>query len=198
MQIWPFLLKIAFQIRVDKLNGHWTSSLKVGVVGLSPEKLNFPATASAVKKLAWIVQGDAVFHNTHKVWMFLYQLPHIYIRKVCGSWCNNKGIFFPKKTLDMDTKYFKVKRTLDKYNIIPQLFPKKLRFLYHEKCCYCCCLPFSLTYFWRTMNICSIIHFSKSTSINTWYSGLWDTLGVMLFTKDLIKWKHVGKISWKF
>ena len=63
-----------FQISVDKLNGHWTSSLKVGIVGLSPEKLNFPATASAVKKLAWIVQGDAVVHNTHKVCLLICEI----------------------------------------------------------------------------------------------------------------------------
>ena len=26
----------------------------------------------------------------------------------------------------------------------------------------------------------------------------WDTLEMMLFTKDLIKWKRIGRISWKF
>ena len=34
------------------------------------------------------------------------------------------------------------------------------------------------------MNTSSIFYFSKSTSINTQYSGLWDNLGMMiLFTK---------------
>ena len=61
-------------------------------------------------------------------------------------------------------------------------------------------IPYSLTYSWRNMNILnifSIFCFSKSTSINTQYSGLCDTLGMMLFTKDHIKWKRIGKITWK-
>ena len=52
-------------------------------------------------------------------------------------------------------------------------------------------------YFWRNMNISSIFYFSKSTSVNTQYSSLWDTLKMMLFTKYLIKWKRIGRISWK-
>ena len=48
------------------------------------------------------------------------------------------------------------------------------------------------------MNISSIFYFSKSTSINTQYSSLWDTLKMMLFTKYLIEWKRIGRISWKF
>ena len=57
-----------------------------------------------------------------------------------------------------------------------------------------------LIYFWRNMNIPSIFYFStlSSTSINTQYSSLWDTLKMMLFTKYLIKWKRIGRISWKF
>ena len=55
-----------------------------------------------------------------------------------------------------------------------------------------------LIYFWRNISICSIFYFSKSTSINAQYSSLWDTLKMMLFTKYLIKWKCIGRISWKF
>ena len=54
------------------------------------------------------------------------------------------------------------------------------------------------TYFRRNMNIWSIFYFSKSTLINTQYSSLWDTLKMILFTKYLIKWKHIGRINWKF
>ena len=54
-----------------------------------------------------------------------------------------------------------------------------------------------LIYFWRNMNISGIFYFSKSTSINKQYSSLWDTLKMMLFTKYLIKWKCIGRISWK-
>ena len=62
----------------------------------------------------------------------------------------------------------------------------------------CKVLRSRLTYFWRYMNISSIFYFSKSTSINTQYSSLWDTLMMMLFTKYLIKWKCIGRISWNF
>ena len=92
---------------------------------------------------------------------------------------------------------------LDKYNIIPQLFPKKVGiFIPLEVLAWvmtaCWVLRSRLTYFWRNMNISSIFYFSKSTSINTQYSSLWDTLKMMLFTKYLIKWKRIGRISWKF
>ena len=62
----------------------------------------------------------------------------------------------------------------------------------------CWVLRSRLTYFWRNMNISSIFYFSKSTSINTQYNSLWDTLKMMLFTRYLIKWKRIGGISWKF
>ena len=62
----------------------------------------------------------------------------------------------------------------------------------------CWILHSRLIYFWRNINISSIFYFSKSTSINTQYSSLWDTLKMMLFTKYLIKWKCIGRIIWKF
>ena len=40
-----------------------------------------------------------------------------------------------------------------------------------------------------TFEIFSISYFSKSTSINTKHSGLWDISGMILFSKDLIKYK---------
>ena len=92
---------------------------------------------------------------------------------------------------------------LDRFNIIPQLFPKKLGFFLPLEvlaCVMTACqvLRSRLTHFWRYMNISSIFSFSKSTSINTQYSSLRDTLQMMLFTKYLIKWKCVGRISWNF
>ena len=92
---------------------------------------------------------------------------------------------------------------MDKCNIIPQLFPKKVGIFvplealawvmtaYRVSCS-------RLTYFWRHMNISTIFYFSKSTSINTQYSSLLNTLEMMPFTKYLIKWKRIGRISWKF
>ena len=49
------------------------------------------------------------------------------------------------------------------------------------------------------MHISSIFYFSKSTSINTQYSNLWDTLMMMLFSiKILNKMTMLCRISWKF
>ena len=62
----------------------------------------------------------------------------------------------------------------------------------------CRVLRSRLTYFWRYMNISCIFYLSKSTSINTQYSSLWDTLKMLLFTKYLIKWKRIVRISWNF
>ena len=62
----------------------------------------------------------------------------------------------------------------------------------------CWVLHSRLIYFWRNVDISSIFYFSKSTSINTQYSSLWDTLKMMLFTKYLIKWKGIDRIGWKF
>ena len=105
--------------------------------------------------------------------------------------------------LQMKTLSCTMKGTLDKYNIIPQLFPKKLGFfipleVFAWVMTACWVLCSRLIYFWRNMNISSILFFSKSTSINTQYSNLWVTLKMMLFTKYPIKWKRIGRIGWKF
>ena len=76
---------------------------------------------------------------------------------------------------------------LGKFNIIPNFFSKKVGiFIPLEVLAWvktaCRVLRSRLTYFWRNMNISSIFYFSKSTSINTQYSSLWDTLKLMLFT----------------
>ena len=80
-----------------------------------------------------------------------------------------------------------IKRALDKYNIILQLSPKTVEIfiLLEVLACVmtaCWILHSSLIYFWRNMHISSIFYFSKSVSINTQYSSLWDTLKMMLFS----------------
>ena len=99
--------------------------------------------------------------------------------------------------------YWNFKGAMDKFNIIPELFPKKVGiFVPLEVLAWvmtaCQVLHSRLTYFWRNMNISSIFSISNSTSINTQYSSLWDTLKMMLFPKYLIKWKCIGRISWNF
>lgn len=55
------------QFQIDRLNPSWTSSLSLGVIGHSPDRLNFPSTACGLKRSAWLLQRDSVFHNSLKV-----------------------------------------------------------------------------------------------------------------------------------
>ncbi|KAK8759132.1 hypothetical protein V5799_003230 [Amblyomma americanum] len=55
-----------FQVRIDRLNSKWCSSLQVGVVGENPEKLQFPLSALGLRRLAWVISGDSVYHNGTK------------------------------------------------------------------------------------------------------------------------------------
>ncbi|XP_064459470.1 neuralized-like protein 4 isoform X2 [Ornithodoros turicata] len=56
-----------FQVRIDRLNPRWTSSLQIGVVRESPEKLQFPPTALGLRKLGWTICGDSVHHGGTKI-----------------------------------------------------------------------------------------------------------------------------------
>ncbi|XP_075434096.1 neuralized-like protein 4, partial [Ascaphus truei] len=56
-----------FQIRIDVLSPRWTSSLSLGVIGVSPERLNFPATAAALKRNAWVIQRNNVLCRAAKI-----------------------------------------------------------------------------------------------------------------------------------
>lgn len=55
------------QVRIDFLNRQWTSSLVLGVITCPPERLNFPASACALKRAAWLLRGRGIFHNGLKV-----------------------------------------------------------------------------------------------------------------------------------
>ncbi|KAL4631473.1 neuralized-like protein 4 isoform X1 [Arapaima gigas] len=55
------------QIQIDRLNPSWTSSLSLGAIGHSPDRLNFPSTACCLKRSAWLLQRDSVFHNSLKI-----------------------------------------------------------------------------------------------------------------------------------
>ncbi|XP_060710801.1 neuralized-like protein 4 isoform X5 [Hemiscyllium ocellatum] len=63
----PLPRQLLFQIQIDRLNSQWTSSLSLGVIGNSPERFNFPGTASSIKRSAWLIQRDSVFHNSLKI-----------------------------------------------------------------------------------------------------------------------------------
>ncbi|XP_077021862.1 neuralized-like protein 4 isoform X3 [Tamandua tetradactyla] len=60
-------LKEKWKVRIDFLNRQWTSSLVLGVIACPPERLNFPASACALKRAAWLLRGRGVFHNGLKI-----------------------------------------------------------------------------------------------------------------------------------
>ncbi|XP_067828154.1 neuralized-like protein 4 isoform X2 [Heptranchias perlo] len=63
----PLPRQLLFKIQIDRLNSQWTSSLSLGVIGNCPERFNFPGTASSIKRSAWLIQRDSVFHNSLKI-----------------------------------------------------------------------------------------------------------------------------------
>ena len=138
----------------------------------------------------WMLKDTVLLSMVSQLYSSIFQCPWF------NAWYSTLELFFI-------IIYHYIKGALDKFNIIPQLFPKKIGiFIPLEVLAWvmtvCQVLRSRLTYFWRYMNISSIFYFSKSTSINTQYSSLWDTLKMMLFTKYLIKWKRIGRISWNF
>uniref|UniRef100_A0A665VX72 Neuralized-like protein 4 n=1 Tax=Echeneis naucrates TaxID=173247 RepID=A0A665VX72_ECHNA len=62
----PLARQQLFQV-IDRLNPSWTSSLSLGVIGHSPDRLNFPSTACCLKRSTWLLQRDSVFHNSLKI-----------------------------------------------------------------------------------------------------------------------------------
>ncbi|XP_055261381.1 neuralized-like protein 4 isoform X8 [Moschus berezovskii] len=63
----PLVPQLLVQVRIDFLNRQWTSSLVLGVITCPPERLNFPASACALKRAAWLLRGRGVFHNGLKI-----------------------------------------------------------------------------------------------------------------------------------
>ena len=56
----------------------------------------------------------------------------------------------------------------------------------------CWILHSGVIYLWRNVNISSIFHYSKSASVNTQHSSLWDTIGLILLTnKEVWYWFSV-------
>ncbi|XP_077749006.1 neuralized-like protein 4 isoform X1 [Canis aureus] len=63
----PLVPQLLVQVRIDFLNRQWTSSLVLGVITCPPERLNFPASACALKRAAWLLRGRGIFHNGLKI-----------------------------------------------------------------------------------------------------------------------------------
>lgn len=55
------------QIKIDKLNTRWVSSLMIGVLCTPIARSSLPVTAFGFRKDVWLLSADSVYHNGHKV-----------------------------------------------------------------------------------------------------------------------------------
>ncbi|XP_024082725.1 neuralized-like protein 4 isoform X2 [Cimex lectularius] len=63
----PLQRGMLFQVMIESLNPRWVSSLSIGITTESVISLSLPVTALGLKKDTWVISGDSVFHNGHKV-----------------------------------------------------------------------------------------------------------------------------------
>ncbi|CAI9734857.1 Hypothetical predicted protein [Octopus vulgaris] len=57
----PLTRNYLLQIKIDKINAKWTSSLMIGILGCNPDRFNFPVTAISIKKSSVVIHTDSVF-----------------------------------------------------------------------------------------------------------------------------------------
>ncbi|XP_011150194.1 neuralized-like protein 4 isoform X2 [Harpegnathos saltator] len=64
----PLIKGKPFQVRIERLNERWVSSILCGVSCISPEKAtSFPLTALGFKRHSWIICSDWISHNGMRV-----------------------------------------------------------------------------------------------------------------------------------
>lgn len=73
---------VFFQITIDNLNPRWVSSLMIGVLCSPVTRSLLPVTAFGFKKDAWIIAGDSVYHNGHKVHCLRFFLASCLLKKL--------------------------------------------------------------------------------------------------------------------
>ena len=56
-----------FEVKLTRLNHRWTSSLMIGALFDSPDRLHLPVTAIGLKKNAIVISGDTLYQNGHKM-----------------------------------------------------------------------------------------------------------------------------------
>jgi len=55
------------QIKVEKTNVKWVSSLMIGVIECNPDKMNFPLNVFTLKDPLWVVSNNSIYKNRKKV-----------------------------------------------------------------------------------------------------------------------------------
>ena len=63
----PLRREEPFEVFIGRLNPKWSSSLMVGVISQSPDKMRFPVSALGWKKNSIVVSSDVIYRNGAKV-----------------------------------------------------------------------------------------------------------------------------------
>ena len=63
----PLPRNTLFQVLISHMTPRWSSSLSLGVTGLSPDKVHLPVSLLHLKRETWIISGDGVYHNGSKI-----------------------------------------------------------------------------------------------------------------------------------
>jgi len=56
-----------FQVHITSINSKWSSSISLGVIGITPERLQFPVSILHMKKETWALAEDKVYFNGNVV-----------------------------------------------------------------------------------------------------------------------------------
>jgi len=67
MSAQPLVRDIKVQVLISHLTPKWSSGLTLGVTTSRPDNIHLPVSLLHLKKEAWIISGDGVYHNGSKV-----------------------------------------------------------------------------------------------------------------------------------
>lgn len=92
----PIIPGKTFQVRLDRLNPQWVSSIMLGVTCQFPEQaFSLPSTALGFKQDTWVLSGDSVYHNGSKTkGRWLFNLDTLSVGSIIGLRIDTNGLLF--------------------------------------------------------------------------------------------------------
>ncbi|KAE8743975.1 bluestreak [Frankliniella occidentalis] len=92
----PIIPNKTLQIRLDRLNPQWVSSIMLGVTCQFPEQaFSLPPTALGFKQDTWVLSGDSVYHNGSKArGRWLFNLDTLSVGSIIGLRIDAAGLLF--------------------------------------------------------------------------------------------------------
>ena len=80
----PLKVNEKLEVKIDRLNNRWTSSLMIGVLFEAPERIHLPVTALGLKKNAIVFHGETLFQNGQKIDTIGANLDHLEVGQRLG------------------------------------------------------------------------------------------------------------------